>query len=85
MELEHEDTLTILERYIDEMNTNIDSKKIKEIMKSLYVEALEVVLHHHNAVVVEAVEKVIDNPLNYDIVVDILHYALVVDWVVDIV
>jgi DNA repair exonuclease SbcCD nuclease subunit len=43
MELEHEDTLTILERYIDEMNTNIDSKKIKEIMKSLYVEALEVV------------------------------------------
>jgi DNA repair exonuclease SbcCD nuclease subunit len=43
IELEHEDTLTILERYIDEMNTNIDSKKIKEIMKSLYVEALEVV------------------------------------------
>ena len=43
MELEHEDTLTILERYIDEMNTNLDSTKIKEIMKSLYVEALEVV------------------------------------------
>lgn len=43
IELEHEDTLTILERYIDEINTNIDSVKIKEIMKSLYVEALEVV------------------------------------------
>lgn len=43
IELEHEDTLTILEKYIEEMNANIDSVKIKEIMKSLYVEALEVV------------------------------------------
>ena len=36
---------------------------------------------HHNAVVVEAVEEVIETPLNYDIVVvvDILHYALAVD------
>ena len=43
MELEHEDTLTILEKYVDELNTNLDSYKLKEIMKSLYVEALEVV------------------------------------------
>lgn len=43
MELEHEDTLTILEKYVDELNTNLDSHKLKEIMKSLYVEALEVV------------------------------------------
>ena len=43
IELEHEDTLTILEKYIDELNTNLDSKRLKEIMKSLYVEALEVV------------------------------------------
>lgn len=43
IELEHEDTLTILEKYIEELNTNLDSSKLKEIMKSLYVEALEVV------------------------------------------
>jgi len=43
IELEHEDTLTILEKYIDEINTSLDSVKLKEIMKSLYVEALEVV------------------------------------------
>lgn len=43
IELEHEDTLTILEKYVDELNTNLDSKKLKEIMKSLYIEALEVV------------------------------------------
>lgn len=42
-ELEHEDTLTILEKYVDEINTTLDNVKIKEIMKSLYVEALEVV------------------------------------------
>lgn len=43
IELEHEDTLTILEKYIDELNTNLDSSRLKQIMKSLYVEALEVV------------------------------------------
>lgn len=43
IQLEHEDTLTILEKYIDEMNVNLNSGKLKEIMKSLYVEALEVV------------------------------------------
>jgi len=43
IELEHEDTLTILEKYVDEINVNLDLKKLKEIMKSLYVEALEVV------------------------------------------
>lgn len=43
IELEHEDTLTILEKYVDELNTNLDSGRLKEIMKSLYVEALEVV------------------------------------------
>jgi hypothetical protein len=43
IDLEHEDTLTILEKYIEELNTSLDSSKLKEIMKSLYVEALEVV------------------------------------------
>ena len=43
IQLEHEDTLTILEKYVEELNTNLDSGKLKEIMKSLYVEALEVV------------------------------------------
>ena len=43
IQLEHEDTLTILEKYVDELNTNLDSGRLKEIMKSLYVEALEVV------------------------------------------
>lgn len=43
IELEHEDTLTILEKYVDEINTNLDTKRLKEILKSLYVEALEVV------------------------------------------
>lgn len=43
IQLEHEDTLTILEKYIDELNVNLDTAKLKEIMKSLYVEALEVV------------------------------------------
>lgn len=43
IQLEHEDTLTILEKYIEELNTNLESAKLKEIMKSLYVEALEVV------------------------------------------
>jgi len=43
MELEHEDTLTILENYVDEITTNLNPTKIKEIMKSLYIESLEVV------------------------------------------
>ena len=43
IELEHEDTLTILEKYVEELNTSLDSSKLKELMKSLYVEALEVV------------------------------------------
>lgn len=43
IELEHEDTVTILEKYIDELNISLNSAKLKEIMKSLYVEALEVV------------------------------------------
>lgn len=43
IQLEHEDTLTILEKYIEELNTNLETSKLKEIMKSLYVEALEVV------------------------------------------
>ena len=42
------------------------------------MEAVEVVLHHN--AVGEAVEEVIETPLNYDIaVVDIPHYALAVD------
>ena len=48
------------------------------------MKALELVLHH-NAVVVEVVEEVIENPLNYDFgVVDILYYTLVVEKMIDI-
>lgn len=43
IELEHEDTITILDKYIDEINTNLNLDKLKELMKSLYVEALEVI------------------------------------------
>ena len=48
------------------------------IIEAAEVQALEVVLHH-NAVAVEVVEEVIGNPLNYDIVVDIMYCTFVVD------
>jgi len=42
IDIEKEDTLTILEKYVDEM-TYHDKNGLKDIMKSLYVEALELV------------------------------------------
>lgn len=42
IDIETEDTLTLLERYVDDINCN-DKVEIKGILKSLYVEALELV------------------------------------------
>jgi hypothetical protein len=35
-----EDTITILNKYIDGLTTNIESDKLKKIMRELYVEAI---------------------------------------------
>jgi hypothetical protein len=35
-----EDTLSILSTYVDSLSTDVDKEKIKNFMKSLYVEAL---------------------------------------------
>lgn len=35
-----EDTVTILNKYVDNLTTDLDKAKLKEIMKTLYVEAL---------------------------------------------
>jgi hypothetical protein len=42
IDIEKEDTLTILERYVDDMEHS-DKNSLKSILKSLYVEALELV------------------------------------------
>ena len=42
IDIEKEDTLTILERYVDDMEHS-DKDALKNILKSLYVEALELV------------------------------------------
>ena len=42
IDIEKEDTLTILERYVDDMEHS-DKASLKSILKSLYVEALELV------------------------------------------
>ena len=34
-----EDTMTLVEKYIDDIDTDLDKKRLKNIMKSLYVEA----------------------------------------------
>ena len=39
-----EDTLTVLERYIDELDVELDKKRMKGMMKSLYLEASELEL-----------------------------------------
>ena len=39
---EAEDTLTILSKYIDNMNTSVDKKKLDILMRNLYTEALYV-------------------------------------------
>lgn len=40
--IEHEDTLTTLQRYIEDMKDNYDKSSLKSIIKSIYVEASEV-------------------------------------------
>ena len=39
--LETEDTITLLDKYIDEIDLPVDSENVKSIMRSLYVEACE--------------------------------------------
>ena len=39
--LETEDTITLLDKYIDEVDLPVDSENVKSIMRSLYVEACE--------------------------------------------
>jgi hypothetical protein len=40
--LEGEDTLTILNKYIEETDINFDKTNLKNLVKSIYVEACEV-------------------------------------------
>jgi DNA repair exonuclease SbcCD nuclease subunit len=40
--LEHEDTLTTLQRYIEDMKNNYDKSQLKSIIKSIYLEASEI-------------------------------------------
>jgi len=39
--LETEDTMTLLDKYIDSIDLKVDSNNIKSIMRSLYIEACE--------------------------------------------
>ena len=39
--LETEDTLTLLDNYIDEIDLKVDKNNIKSVMRSLYIEASE--------------------------------------------
>jgi hypothetical protein len=39
-----EDTMTLLERYIDELDVTLDKKRLTSMMKSLYVEASDLEL-----------------------------------------
>ena len=39
-----EDTLTLLERYIDELDVTLDKKRLTNMMKSLYLEASDLEL-----------------------------------------
>ena len=40
--METEDTLTLLDKYIDEIDLKVDSTSVKNIMRSLYIEACEI-------------------------------------------
>ena len=40
--LEGEDTLTILNRYIEEINEDLNKDELKNIIKSIYLEACEI-------------------------------------------
>ena len=39
--LETEDTMTLLDKYIDEIDLKVDVTNVKNIMRSLYIEACE--------------------------------------------
>ena len=39
--METEDTMTLLESYIDEIELKVDKSNVKSVMRSLYVEASE--------------------------------------------
>ena len=36
---ESQDTLSLLDRYVSEIDTNLDKNRIKDKLKSLYIEA----------------------------------------------
>tara|TARA_B100000035_G_scaffold314456_1_gene330772 strand:+ start:1206 stop:2246 length:1041 start_codon:yes stop_codon:yes gene_type:complete len=40
--METEDTLTLLDKYIDEIDLKVDTRSVKSIMRSLYMEACEI-------------------------------------------
>lgn len=40
--METEDTLTLLDKYIDEIDLKVDPSSVKNIMRSLYIEACEI-------------------------------------------
>ena len=40
--VEHEDTLTTLNRYIEEINEDLNKDQLKNIIKSIYLEACEI-------------------------------------------
>lgn len=40
--VEHEDTLTTLQRYVEDMKDNYDKSNLKSIIKSIYIEACEI-------------------------------------------
>ena len=39
--METEDTMTLLDNYIDEIDLKVDKSNVKSIMRSLYMEASE--------------------------------------------
>ena len=39
---ETEDTLTLLSKYIDEVDTQVDKSKVKKLLQNIYQEACEV-------------------------------------------
>ena len=40
---EAEDTLTILEKYVDSMSLDVDKGRLNNLLKDLYIEALDIV------------------------------------------
>ena len=40
---EAEDTLTILSKYVDGIDTNVDKVKLMSVLKELYTESLELI------------------------------------------